>query len=398
MPHSSLSTSKYVLITNIRLSNYAGSELNCLSLAKALRDMGYIVEVATLQFSSPMKDEFEKEEIPVRIITEEPLSRTHYDLIWAHHAITIDYLLFTKSITADRLILSSLSPFEPYEALPSYANVCSLCLANSAETKDALIAEGVKSDHILVFPNYVDAQWLSALPKDILPQQPKKIAIVSNHLADELLVARNKLIEQGCTVDIYGSGFKTVMIQPEVLLPYDLVITIGKTVQFAMSLKIPVYCYDIYGGPGYLSQDNLDLAAYKNFSGRGFNKKSPDEITEEILFEYDNGKNMCDVLFEYIKQNAILEQNIRQVLTIVDKTATLNCAEDFRNYTVIRRHNFALVRLFQQYLQLSSAYDELSSAYDELSLSYRNFASEIYNSKSWRITKGLRWISSKLRN
>lgn len=124
-----------ILLTNVWLQNYAGSEINCLSLAKTLLSKGYNVEVATLETGDPMLSEFMKENILVKNILREDLARSHYDIIWAHHGVVLDYLIFSKKITADKIILSSLSPYEPYEGLPCYANDVSICLANSWETK-----------------------------------------------------------------------------------------------------------------------------------------------------------------------------------------------------------------------------------------------------------------------
>src|SRR5690606_31689494 len=46
----------------------------------------------------------------------------------------------------------------------------------------------------------------------------------------------------------------------------------------------PVYCYDHFGGPGWLSASNFEVAEYFNFSGRDTPvRKSPQEIATELI-------------------------------------------------------------------------------------------------------------------
>lgn len=51
-------------------------------------------------------------------------------------------------------------------------------------------------------------------------------------------------------------------------------------------MGVPVYVYDYLGGPGYLTEANFSLAERNNFSGRGFEKKTSDELLKEIKEGY----------------------------------------------------------------------------------------------------------------
>lgn len=339
---------KTILLTNVRLKNYAGSEINCLSLAEFFQKQGTSVEVATLEYGMPIKGDFEKAGIDVKVIPEQKLSRTKYDLIWAHHSIVIDWLLFSENISADKIIISSLSAFEPYEAPPIYTNSCSLCLANSEETKEKLLSEGILPENIILFPNYVEKDWLAnSMPKKI-PSSPQNIVIISNHIAPELLEAKLSLEKRNLNVDIYGEQYESVMISPDLLQKYDLIISIGKTVQYAMALQIPLYCYDIYGGPGYLDQDNMAKASFHNFSGRGFPKKTSGIIVEEILSGYSSCLEFQTKLLTYIKKNCILEKNMKKVLQFIKKQKPLDIQRIKCKYAIVGRHNHALVRAFPE--------------------------------------------------
>ncbi|MBQ3010934.1 MAG: hypothetical protein IJD81_07050 [Oscillospiraceae bacterium] len=396
---------KHVLITNLWISNYAGSELNCLNLATALSDMGYSVEVAVLEAGAPILNDFIAANIPVKQILTDELSHTHYDLIWAHHSIVIDYLLFKKKISADRLILSGLSPFHPFEVLPAYANDASLCLANSEETKAQLVKEGVAAENILVFPNYVDATWLHCSKRRLPKLRPERIAIVSNHVPEELYHAAQQLRAKGCTVDIYGLHHTFVKITPEILNTYDLIVTIGKTVQFSFALQIPVYCYDIHGGPGYIAKEDLQTAAYYNFSGRGFSKKTADQITQEILTKYAMQHKNLSQYRDYILQTSILERNIKNVLSLVE-SAHINCDEIRRKHYRTERSNGALLEMYayrKHALELEIALEaerKLQQNADVHALicerdDFSNRLLQIENSRSWKLISKVKRIFEK---
>ena len=47
---------KKILITNFSIVNFAGSEINCITIAKRLKELGYEVYIASLEFGSPIYD------------------------------------------------------------------------------------------------------------------------------------------------------------------------------------------------------------------------------------------------------------------------------------------------------------------------------------------------------
>lgn len=62
-------------------------------------------------------------------------------------------------------------------------------------------------------------------------------------------------------------------------------------------MGVPVYVYDYLGGPGYLTEANFSLAERNNFSGRGFEKKTSDELLKEIKEGY-TGRRAAAALAE----------------------------------------------------------------------------------------------------
>ncbi|PJG86508.1 hypothetical protein CVP05_01505 [Conservatibacter flavescens] len=80
-----------------------------------------------------------------------------------------------------------------------------------------------------------------------------------------------------------GKTTKQQQVNPALIASYDVIISIGKTVQYALLGHKPVYCYDHFGGCGYLNADNFDKAKWHNFSGRGFDKKTAEQIASELV-------------------------------------------------------------------------------------------------------------------
>lgn len=93
-----------------------------------------------------------------------------------------------------------------------------------------------------------------------------KVAVISNHKVPELLeMARSA----PWYTDFFGSEYgNSVVITPDLLLGYDAIITIGKTVQYGIGLGIPVFEYDYNGGCGWITPHNINAEALTNFSGR----------------------------------------------------------------------------------------------------------------------------------
>lgn len=307
---------KNVLITNFGISKYSGSEINAITIAKRMKELGYKVYVAALNFSAPLYNE-SKEYIDVCINLKKDefnFEEIEFDLIWAHHFFLLDWLIFDKKVKAKKVIYSSLSGKEYFEAAPIYGNSLNLILANSPETQAYLQEEGLKSVQLL--ENYSFEEYFN---RDIERNELRKIAVVSNHVPEEVKIALNLLKEKGYEVEIYGEEGKQELITDKVLENYDVIITIGKTVQYCMSLKIPVYVYDRFGGAGYLKMDNMEQNRKHNFSGRSYEKKSEEELVNDIINDFPNAIKDLEQIKQYAYKNFCFEKNVDKLIEQIEK-------------------------------------------------------------------------------
>lgn len=245
------------LFTNNHMKNFGGSELVTLELAEEFQRRGWEVLIYTHELGGPL-------EITVPVTTKRP-NPAEFDLLWIHHNMLIHDLGFRKC-PSQRIVFNHMSSYVEMEwpRLPSYEMaIADTMLANSEETRGVLGLQGVK-----LFQSPAPIAWEAVGAGD------GPTLIVSNHAPAELLEA----VPESARV---GTG-NPVRMSPRIISKHRAVVCNGKTVQYALRAGVPVYLYDQFGGCGWLTADNFKRAEWFNFSGRGFGRKSVDEIRAEL--------------------------------------------------------------------------------------------------------------------
>lgn len=326
---------KKVLVTNIEIVQYSGSEINCITIAKRFKEKGYEVYIGALDFGEPLINETKDLGFNFINLLEDKFdfSKTEFDIVWIQHSFLLDWLIFEKNVQTNKIVYSSLSPKEIFECPPLYVNNLNIILANSMETKEAIEKEGARN--VQLFENY---SFESYFERNTDVQQLKNIAVVSNHIPEEEKEAIKLLQDKGYNVDIYGLEGKKVYITDEVLSKYDTIITIGKTVQYAMSLAIPVYIYDVHGGPGYLRMENIEKSRQRNFSGRGFEKKTSTQICEEIEKQFMQTLAEKETIKKYAYENFCFEKIFDSFIEKLELTQEINLEQIKQEYEKYSRN------------------------------------------------------------
>lgn len=126
--------------------------------------------------------------------------------------------------------------------------------------------------------------------KDV-PVSPRRILAISNHLPDEVRDALAILRGSAEVKYIGRNGGEVVLVTPQHIAECDLVISIGKSIQYGLVGRTPVYVYDHFGGPGYLEEANFETATYRNFSGRCTPvRRDAEWLASDILERYGAGR------------------------------------------------------------------------------------------------------------
>lgn len=246
------------LLTVRRLNEYGGSELVTIELAEYLHSIGHKVTV----FTNSIGGVWEGHEL---VTTEKPDPR-EYDVLWIQHNMLIHDLGF-KKLEGQRIISNHMSSYVDLEwpSLPDYEmQLADKILANSPETCEKLEELGLRDVELYQNPAPAFTSHRTAVNSEPL--------MVSNHPPQELLGISG--VKVGCD--------RPTRMSPNALAKCPFVICNGKTVQYALRAGVPVYLYDHFGGPGWLTSENFERAEWFNFSGRGFGFKTSDKIRSEL--------------------------------------------------------------------------------------------------------------------
>jgi len=409
---------KALVLTN-QLEAYAGSEIVALEVAETFKELGCDTDVYSGHIAEPAQSDITAMGVNFGIAEDcpDPFS---YDIIWSQHHI-LPYLIsrhYSEDVIWPFIVTVSLSPFEPYEMPGAIAEASNLIVANSKETYDRLVSAGVDSDKIEIFHNSAPSRF--SVSRHHSPAI-NNIAIISNHAPEEVLGAAKILAQSGLNVDHIGLPKNQRRVSPELLLHYDAIITIGKSVQYCILSETPVFIYDQFGGPGWLTEINYTDAATYNFSGRccAF-KKTAEEIAEQLITEYKPAiasiqkiKKTCGYAYNldsYIEKliKSANTRNRRQ--TISPKLAKMISREG-----IISRQSIQFYRKLQtqaadmaaqnsdfskQISNLAEQLSRLQTVLEKKDQTINNYQEEvarleqsrhvIISSNSWKLTKPLR--------
>ena len=331
---------KSIFIISQFLKEFSGSEIAIYDIAKEFINLGFKVTIGSFKFASPLKnlfDELDCDFIDLNILTES--SDDKFDIIWAQHFTTLDKIFLETKITSNFVIFSSLSPYETLESPPLSVEKVNLFLANSFETKEKLIEMGLSNESIYLLPNPVTDNFFKVSNRFL--RELKKIAVVSNHIPDEIRETISCLRNDGFDVVLYGLEGIFELITPSILEQYDAVITIGRTVQYCLAIGIPVYCYDRFGGCGWIISSNINEASKFNFSGRCTNRKlTVNEIIEEIKENYEFSKLNIQSNQKFAEKNYKLKYHLEKILNDFQNNAVTFNIDFLRNIALRQRNYF----------------------------------------------------------
>ena len=285
MGENTASVSSALIITN-HLFRWAGSELVAIEFAEELVSRGIRVELfVTSADPGFIKDIFGDR---VRLhASEHTVDLQTIDLVYAQHHVFP--LLLNLALDGDKvnrfpfLVWNHLSPFEPLELPGPFVekHLADVILSNSLETQSKLAEFGVPFTDARLWPNPAPRAFGRYPASDRVEVD---LLAVSNHHTRELLDAFRLLEERGVRVRLIGEIGAKERVTPEKIASAASVVTIGKTVQYALRARRPVYCYGPHGGAGWLSTTNFGASRKANFSGRSHPaKKSAEQIAEELL-------------------------------------------------------------------------------------------------------------------
>lgn len=351
---------KKILITNNHFRELKGSEILTLELIEFFAKIGWEVTIYSNLYLSPIADECARINGKLNISDEDDLIfNDDFDLIWIQHSVlpsSVIMKLGTKGLYSN-IIWNHMSSFV-HQELPIFTDlekqITDISLAISDEVKDQLIHYGLLKEKILNFNNPAPDSFFDYRRETILSENLKSVAIVSNHIPDELLDTLSLLHKAGIRVKHFG-GKQAQRITPIILKDYDAIITIGKTVQYGLALGIPVYEYDYLGGCGWLNADNFKQELAFNFSGRPFQRKlNAFQIMQELINGYryalDFINSLSDTELSKFKLSYCLDAILTKLPSNTYKKISYAQALQFDNFNKIQRGYYRQLAYYKDQL------------------------------------------------
>jgi glycosyltransferase involved in cell wall biosynthesis len=335
-----------ILLATSRFRDFAGTEITVLELAEELRLNSADVTIASFEVGGFLQLEAERLGITVVALSEDAILEKIWDMVWVFHPVTYYMLFATLKIQGLMVIYSSWSHFEPLESPPVEIHPVDLFTTNSHENLLFFRNEyPALSARTVVFPNSIPKVYFEFKPLKEIKESPR-VAIVSNHAPQEVTDAADFLRSKGFLIDLYGSAGEVKYITPSLLRKYNAIITIGKTVPYCLALQIPVFCYDHFGGPGWITPSNIELAAEYNFSGRCCRSQSTaQQIADSIILCHYPDLKARKKLRDYAHRNFDISKNVIINITRAHKNVLIRTPLEQINsakltiVNILTRHN-----------------------------------------------------------
>ncbi len=265
-----MSKQKTVVLTALYMNNYSGSVFVVSEFAMYFANLGYKVYIFTFHKDKKVVQSMcnSKNVKVINIKKRWVLPKIRADLMMGLHCDVFDTIMKSRRITGDKIVYFSLSPYDNAERIPAYYDKFTKIYCNSWETAKIRSAE-VSNYQLDIFNNSVAPEFIKNR-KLSYNKNLKKVAVVSNH--GVFLPGSDfhkHALTAGLDITFFGiQSENSKKITPDDLLDFDVIISIGRTVQYALCLGIPVFCYDRFGGPGYITLDNWADMEKMNYSGR----------------------------------------------------------------------------------------------------------------------------------
>lgn len=364
---------KSILLTNYHLRALAGSELVTLDLTRLFRSWGWDVTVAAWDIGQPMQGLFADNGMSIVRLDDTALRR-EFDLLWAHHWPTIATVLGSGWTSAQKVVFSSLGPSEPLETPPLGGGI-DLFVAVSQETACALRSLSIPPESIAILPNSLTADWFEGPATPPRTHGLRSVVVISNHVPEEVRAAMAILVHKGITVEHIGGEASPALVTPELLHRYDAVVSIGRTVVQAMALGVPVFCYDIFGGPGWILPESVDQAAEYNFSGRDTPARlSAAQLAVCVEVGFSRARDGTEVLDSWARAHCSLETNVKGILQRVNASAHVGTATTGDRWRSMARYAQCVYRLNEA-----------------VALQDRQIVA-MQSTRGWRLLEGLRHV------
>ena len=276
-----------VLITNLRVEGWTGTELFVRDVARGLIRAGHSPVIYSPRLGA-LAAEIREETIPV--VDDLAQLAAPPDIIHGQHVNeTLTALLHFERTPA---LYFCHDWYFPEDYPPRFPRILRY-VAVDDQCHDKLVWEyGVPEERVHVICQFVDLERFA--PRAPLPARPRRAAVLCNHTKDNdhLKAAREACARHGVTLDVYGAGVNNICVKPEeTLRNYDVVFGKGRAALEAAAVGTAVVVYWWRRLGPMVNTQNLDRLRADGFGIRSMSAQlNPEEFgvaIEHALDEYD---------------------------------------------------------------------------------------------------------------
>lgn len=384
----------YVLFTGYYFDGFHGSMLHICEMSEYFSQNGFKCYCASVSIEDSIVKYCKKRNLTVLKANEIPIN-IEYEYVFSYHFPILPYLI-GRGLKYKKIIIGCLSSFHPLELPLNICSDCTLLTVVSEEAKQNLLNHSISQTKIFLLKNFIPRQFSEV---EFYPSENiKKIAVVSNHPPSEILELPNFF--SNISVDFWGNGQKYYSaITPKILSQYDVVISIGKTVQYCLGMGIPVFVYDYMGGNGYVKPETLDEEEYFNFSGRSSKRKLESNfLANEIINNYHQACKDVVILKKIAIERYNIDLNMEKLLYIINKYKQCHINLD-KYFIEIEHYSWLLGELLCLYDNKSKSRNEINDLKCRISRiensHFYNFARRYYLIRD-KILKFLNFVKCKI--
>lgn len=307
---------KILLATN-HLYCWAGSETLLLTLIESLRNDCELVVYARYLDKEWIGQHVDRN---VRLVDSLNVVRENkFDLAHVQHCSCV---VDIRAVFPSLPILFSSLGILPFLEQPVPCDVgVSHYLAISEEVKKNLVEQAVPEREITIIRNLVSSRRF--FPKNPIRQRPERILVLSNKIDEErkmVLCAAAQTI--GASIKFIGLRSASIPQDKlcDAINDADVVVTLGRgAVEAMLCGRVPLV-FDIHGGDGLVTPENLHELKTCNFSGRyfGLDYSAKDLVEEFQKYRQDNGHRLREIALTQFE----IESNLPRLFDIYEKVAS----------------------------------------------------------------------------
>ncbi|WP_264565658.1 glycosyltransferase [Flavobacterium sp. N3904] len=275
-----------ILITNIVVFEYTGTETYVKELAIELTNRGHSVEIFTFFKGKLAQELIEK---GINVTSDLRQLKLTPDIIHAHHNIAaLKVLSFFKFTPVVYFIHDRTSAFDyPFR----HKNILKYIAVDYNCKERYCIENGFKEKDIEVVYNWANVDRFRLKQK--INSHPKKALVFSNYLDENNIYPEIKeaCVELGIEIEIIGSLSGNPCTKPEqILSKYDLVFAKAKAAIEAMATGAAVIVCDYRGLGGMVTSSNVKHFRDFNFGMKLMSKEPTKNNLIEEIKKYDSSE------------------------------------------------------------------------------------------------------------